>query len=501
MSNKLLKIYFAGKVEDLGYRDKLIGLKENHNNVETTIMGFSHHLAKHTIENEEVGKDILGGEFIYAGPTVIEITKRLNHLSWCNKGEFAHGIVETDKLSINFDEKKAKAHRFYTEEDETTLIPTSAVQRCFDQINDCDAIHAYIDSFDCYGTIAELGYAAGINKPIYLVFNPSLKPMIPNAGFDAFWGHTGGYDYRDIRYSLESRITKDCYFNGISFDNFLEKCKTLPVTLAEIFDYEYCEYDLIKILTKHSQMPIVYLIDLFVETVQLNRHLGYPIHSISDRERNKPRQQASFDILLKDITEPEEGCNPLLCEGLKDELWFVKNLPSIRSFQYGYELTIDRNLLYFPPAPVVAQPQPQSVADRIKRLIRTTGSEDSLKKLGVLVANEYKRRNPNSTPAKINAQNAGVKIAYNTYKKEDWEWIDELLAENTEPDYSGQFKDLAIDIFKLTAITQTDIIDKGIQRETQIELLDKMRSFKALCKWMGVIIPDVPIIIAIPDSK
>lgn len=54
---------------------------------------------------------------------------------------------------------------------ERYLTATELVNRCFQQIANSDAIHAYIDSADCHGTLAELGYAAGIQKPIFLVFS------------------------------------------------------------------------------------------------------------------------------------------------------------------------------------------------------------------------------------------------------------------------------------------------------------------------------------------
>lgn len=40
------------------------------------------------------------------------------------------------------------------------------IHRCFAAIKSADLVFAWIDSADCYGTIAELGYAAALNKQI-----------------------------------------------------------------------------------------------------------------------------------------------------------------------------------------------------------------------------------------------------------------------------------------------------------------------------------------------
>jgi hypothetical protein len=52
------------------------------------------------------------------------------------------------------------------------------VARCLEQIRFADRIHAFIDSFDCYGTIFELGYAAALGKPTWIHVDSRLAGRI-----------------------------------------------------------------------------------------------------------------------------------------------------------------------------------------------------------------------------------------------------------------------------------------------------------------------------------
>lgn len=48
-------------------------------------------------------------------------------------------------------------------------------QSCIGQIKECDAVFAWIDSYDCYGTLFELGYAKGLGKPVF-IYHKSCLP-------------------------------------------------------------------------------------------------------------------------------------------------------------------------------------------------------------------------------------------------------------------------------------------------------------------------------------
>jgi hypothetical protein len=50
-----------------------------------------------------------------------------------------------------------------------------AVERCMYQIHLAEAVYAFIDSPDCHGTLAEIGFAYALGIPIHLVFSDGLK--------------------------------------------------------------------------------------------------------------------------------------------------------------------------------------------------------------------------------------------------------------------------------------------------------------------------------------
>jgi len=57
---------------------------------------------------------------------------------------------------------------------ENGLSRMQAVERCKFQIMQAEALYAYIDSDDCYGTLVEIGFANAIGIPIHLVFSKEL---------------------------------------------------------------------------------------------------------------------------------------------------------------------------------------------------------------------------------------------------------------------------------------------------------------------------------------
>lgn len=168
--SRLKRIYFASAVEkNGGYRGKLLG--------NTRVMSCGY-----------VTYDLINGSLNYGGPFALSD----NHGCWHYSG--LHGLVQDGNngswcggiMSIQPNAFDVELHE--------GVDAKGAVSRCLDQIRVCDAVHAYIDRGDCYGTIAELGYAAALQKPIYLVFHPSLEPTsIPAcytvvSGHDAFGG-------------------------------------------------------------------------------------------------------------------------------------------------------------------------------------------------------------------------------------------------------------------------------------------------------------------------
>lgn len=168
------KVYFAGKVKKEGFRQQLM---------------------RKRIMSERAGSVVCvnGGVLIYAGPNAISD----DHGCWHgedNQSTFVHGVSYIDSQKSIFNYKDNFQETYTSCEygeigDDAPLSNLDVTKRCFWQIDNCDAVYAYIDSPDCYGTLVELGYANAKNKPIYLVFPDSFDSV-----------HEDGYDnlYRDF---------------------------------------------------------------------------------------------------------------------------------------------------------------------------------------------------------------------------------------------------------------------------------------------------------------
>lgn len=147
------RVYFAGKIEKGGgYREKIFK--------NSRVMSNGYHEYR-----------INRGVLLYGGPFAVACDHGCFHVI----GGGSHGFGSEDPrypecggacLGIPPDK--------YGEYDKIETS-NSIVSRCIQQIENADAIHAYIDLEDCYGTLVELGYAAACKKPIYLVFSKNLR--------------------------------------------------------------------------------------------------------------------------------------------------------------------------------------------------------------------------------------------------------------------------------------------------------------------------------------
>ena len=76
---------------------------------------------------------------------------------------------------------------------------------CKRQIDRADIVFAYIDHNDCYGTLAEIGYAHAIGKDITIVFsNDRLKADMWFV--DKMQRHSGDISSRWINEQLISKL-------------------------------------------------------------------------------------------------------------------------------------------------------------------------------------------------------------------------------------------------------------------------------------------------------
>jgi len=172
------RVYFAGKVSKGGdYRSVLLGDK--------LVMSSGY---------EEYA--IVGGTLIYGGPFAINDN---------------HGFFQRDPHGCGARSDDAGDYGYFYDEHGCVEIPDGlppqdVIARCLRQIHECDAIHRFIDSLDCYGTFVELGYAAANGKPIYLVVATNLKPDLLKTpfGMDDLCS-----DGEDLRPSIESEFIKN----------------------------------------------------------------------------------------------------------------------------------------------------------------------------------------------------------------------------------------------------------------------------------------------------
>lgn len=135
-------VYLAGKIEEHGWRDMFGDYR-------------SHSL-------ERVGPDsnlIVNDYLTITGPFFISCDHG------CYHGPESHGVLGTYWLNNNneFDaEKSGCMGNFYIEDDVLSI--------CKSQIDRAEILFAYIDCEDCYGTLAEIGYAHAKGKEIIVLF-------------------------------------------------------------------------------------------------------------------------------------------------------------------------------------------------------------------------------------------------------------------------------------------------------------------------------------------
>jgi hypothetical protein len=170
-----LRVYFAGKVRKTwdDYRSRLFqDPRVLSSNIGTEMTLFQGNC-----------KELPWGIVKYWGPSALSC----NHGCW---HESDHGIVNPYDETKDFGSGYEHFHtarepwpRLFTESErdgegpcpnshrtDNGLSRRQAVERCKFQILQAEAMYAYIDSHDCYGTISEIGYANALGIPIHLVF-------------------------------------------------------------------------------------------------------------------------------------------------------------------------------------------------------------------------------------------------------------------------------------------------------------------------------------------
>ncbi|BDI29423.1 hypothetical protein CCAX7_14740 [Capsulimonas corticalis] len=133
-------VYFAGKVRWPGddYRCKLFH--------------------KDVMEANNDGRmvlDLAGTRVFYAGPTCIDGTHD-------DQSIYGDSYFQRESAPATHGCGIKGRNGVYIEEG-------VVVHRCLEQIKKADFVFAYIDDLSCYGTLAEIGYASAIGKPIVII--------------------------------------------------------------------------------------------------------------------------------------------------------------------------------------------------------------------------------------------------------------------------------------------------------------------------------------------
>lgn len=147
-----MKVYFAGKIDRHDWRTTLTDNKVGD-------VGIYQH-PPYSIRIME------GVE--YVGPWYIACDHG------CYHGTNNHGVgASTEGCGSCVDNRLGKLGR------------SGAHKLCLDCIKECDVLFAWIDTSDCYGTISEIGYAAALDKKIWLVYDTTFLADIAKKGIIA----------------------------------------------------------------------------------------------------------------------------------------------------------------------------------------------------------------------------------------------------------------------------------------------------------------------------
>ena len=162
-----MKVYLAGKISTGDWRSCLDGYR-----------AFSMDAADIVDdENEENENTQLFESFFGELPVIskhpyIEVTGPffLSCDHSCYHGNNSHGVG-----AISSKDPEAFHNGEWSGCAGTTFSRNEVAEICTRQICKADMVFAYINSDDCYGTLCEIGYGAGIGKPIAVMFDNSKR--------------------------------------------------------------------------------------------------------------------------------------------------------------------------------------------------------------------------------------------------------------------------------------------------------------------------------------
>jgi nucleoside 2-deoxyribosyltransferase len=151
------RVYLAGKMGTKNFRDTL-GL------------GYRDMACLNKIHTHK------GREYIYSGPIVPSCDHGCWHLFFEGFPGFDSGYVEEGE------------DHFFIEQSS----PEAIVGATISQIRACDFLFAWFDSYDAFGSIAEVGIAVGMGIPVYVGFRDDVFPQEEGIPEDLSWNNIKG---------------------------------------------------------------------------------------------------------------------------------------------------------------------------------------------------------------------------------------------------------------------------------------------------------------------
>lgn len=152
------KIYFAGKVQKDGWRQKLFGDR--------------------VMSDGDQSYRIAEGVIEYGGPFALSCDHGCFHFGMHALLDSACGSIGSlGPLDQTFVLGASHARTLTIQkgrDSQISLDRRQAVDFCLQCISRCQEVVAYIDSLDCYGTLIELGYATALGLTIHLYISEEL---------------------------------------------------------------------------------------------------------------------------------------------------------------------------------------------------------------------------------------------------------------------------------------------------------------------------------------
>lgn len=165
MSARLLRkprLYLAGKISRSGWRDDLLngrcGYSQSRAHFAVDARGQALHV-------RDPYHEVDCGDFAYVGPFFEDFGHGAAH------GPGTHGAIagylEDDLTTVSVKERSDALAELKVRRGFVFNSNMSAIERA-------DAIFAYVNEPDCFGTLVELGHAFALAKPIFICVGPNL---------------------------------------------------------------------------------------------------------------------------------------------------------------------------------------------------------------------------------------------------------------------------------------------------------------------------------------